>query len=378
MEREVYIDYSRNQTGNKPRNSGTTPRSSRPEARAVSDPTATQPQERETDGWVVLGVDRSYFRQRLITFDYTPPVTPQQLVEVANLQSREQLDELISEGLQGLWDDLPIETRQKYKDAETIRFKDIDPILIIQRGRRKLGERRKPGSMRAKAVENAFSVRIGDDYNGWKVRDDKEHPYQASFAEVLRGVSLSKLAQESQQRTGKAFALDFMGYGQVLRILPIRGGVAVALGDPRNDGTKQQDQERNISFIEGNVLKRSTWREMKAWLDSQDVDDKYFDLILSRPVRGLDDLTDNKGVNIVLLQRAWQMLSPHGGILLTQFLEQVFEPSLVDRWVRLLNQTPGIQADYSLQRNPACEPIAFRPVLSLIRSEGAPNRLPLL
>lgn len=378
MEAERSVSYSKSRAVNKPANPGATARNQHQEV--LQTPTVQAANfQRETDGWIVLGIDRSCLTERLIAFDYTPAMAPAQLIKTARLESRAQLDEFISAGIQGLWDDLPMEIRQQYREAKSVQFPpDIDPLFIIQRGKRAIAQRRKEGSMRVKAVENALKVKVGNDYDAWKVRDAREHPYQASFAEVLPGGSLTRLVQESRQRTGKAFVLDFMGYGQVLRDLPLTGGLAVALGDPRSEDTKQWDTKRNIAFVEGNVLKKSTWIEMQKWLDKQEAEDKKFDLILSRPVRGLDDLTDNEGVNIVLLQRAWQMLSPHDGVLLTQFLEQVFVPDLVDRWVRLLNQTEGIKASYSFTRNPACEPIAFRPALSLVKSEGAPAKLPLL
>lgn len=378
MEFERAADYSRSQAPSRPTNPGHAVRSHQSEAVKPHSSDIALPQK-ETNGWVVLGVDRSYFRERLIAFDYTPTVAPAQIMEAAHLESRAQLDELISAGIQGLWDDLPMDKRQQYKDAESIRFSpDIDPLVIIQRGKRALAKRRKEGSLRAKAVENALKVEPRRDYEDWKVRDSRQYPYGASFAEVIPGFSLSSSVEGSRQKTGKGLVLDFMGYGQVLRDLPLTGGLAVALSDPRSEEAKQYDARRNIDFIEGNVFKRSTWNRMQQWLDRQPTEDKKFDLILSRPVRGLDDLTDHKGANIVLLQRGWQMLSSHDGLLLTQFLEQVFEPDLVDRWVRLLNKTEGIKASYSLRRNPSCEPIAFRPALSLAKSEGAPEKLPLL
>lgn len=378
MEFERAVDYSRNQAPSRPTNPGNAARSHQSETTKPpsSDIALSQ---KETDGWVVLGVDRSYFRERLIAFDYTPAASPAQIMEAAHLESKTQLDELISEGIQGLWDDLPMEARQQYKNAESIRFSpDIDPLVIIQRGKKALAQRRKEGSLRVKAVENALRVQPRKDYEDWNVRDARQYPYGASFAEVIPGFTLSYLVEESRQKTGKGLVLDFMGYGQVLRDLPLTGGLAVALSDPRSEEAKQYDAKRNIDFVEGNVFKRSTWNRMQQWLDKQPTKDKKFDLILSRPVRGLDDLTGHKGANIVLLQRGWQMLSFHDGVLLTQFLEQVFEPDLVDRWVRLLNRTEGIKASYSLRRNPSCEPIAFRPVLSLVKSEGAPEKLPLL
>lgn len=377
MEREVYREQNPTAPSEINRHSRVLPHT-HTAAQADEHSTAT-PVERETEGWIVVGIDRSYFRQRFIAFDYAPAVAPAQLVEAANLESREQLDELISAGIQGLWDDLPMETRQQYRQAESIRFApDIDPMLIIERGKKALAQRRKEGSMRVKKVEAALRVKPHRDFDDWKVRDPRVHPYGVSFAEVMPAASLSHLVESSRRRTGKGLVLDFMGYGQVLRDLPLTGGLAVALGDPRNEQERQYDARRNINFVEGNVLKRSTWNEMQRWLDRQGTGDKKFDLILSRPVRGLDDLTDHKGVNLVLLQRGWQMLSSHNGVLLTQFLKQVFEPELVDRWVRLLNQTEGIKATYSLRRNPACEPIAFNPTLSLIKGEGAPAKLPLL
>src|SRR5207253_3616934 len=144
-----------------------------------------------------------------------------------------------------------------YREAEAIKFSpDIDPMLIIKRGKKALAQRRKEGSIRAKKVESALRVEPQNDWEGWKVRDARVHPYGASFAEVMPEMSLSHLVESSRQRTGKGLVLDFMGYGQVLRDLPLTGGLAVTLGDPRNEQERQYDTRRNIDFVEGNVLKR--------------------------------------------------------------------------------------------------------------------------
>lgn len=377
MEIERYVEHQRSRSTNGGLSSSTTLNSQTHKAERTHTK-GTSP-EKETDGWVVIGLDRSYIGARLIPFEYTPLVLPAQIIEAANLQSREQLDELVTAGIQGLWDDLPMETRKKYKQAEAIHFApEIDPLIIIKRGKQALARRRKEGSMRANKIERALRVEPRNDYTDWKVRDARDYPYGASFIEVLPGFSLSQLVETSKQKTGKALVLDFMGYGQVLQNLPLTGGLAVALHDPRSEDVKQRDAKRNIDFVDGNVFRRSTWNKMQKWLDRQETDDKKFDLILSRPVRGLDHLTDHRGVNIVLLQRGWKMLSSHNGILLTQFLEQIFNQSLIDKWVKLLNQTEGIKTSYSFRKNPACEPIAFRPALAIVKGEEAPEKLPLL
>ena len=94
MEIERSVDYSKSGATNRPSNPGARARTQRQEAQR--DPNAVVANlQGETDGWVVLGVDRSYFRERLIAFDYTPAITPAQLVKTAHLDSREQLDELV-------------------------------------------------------------------------------------------------------------------------------------------------------------------------------------------------------------------------------------------------------------------------------------------
>lgn len=233
-------------------------------------------------------------------------------------------------------------------------------------------------SLRAREIVQALRVKPYDDYSRWGIRDGLQYPYEASFAEVLPRGNLSQLVELSRQEIRKGLVLDFMGYGQVLRELPLTGGLAVALTDPRSKKNKESDTQRNISFVEGNVLRSSTWNEIKNWLAKQETDDQRFDLILSRPVRGLDALTNHHKVSIIILQRLWQLLSSQNGVLLTQFRKEVFDLNLVNRWVMLLNRTKGIKASLSLTRDPPCYPGAFKPAISLIKSEGAPEKLPLL
>ena len=208
--------------------------------------------------------------------------------------------------------------------------------------------------------------------------------FDKSFHDVLDGKSIARITSENKQRTGKSFALDLMGYGDILRRnVHLDGGVAVALSDQRLPKDKRSDEEDNIDFVEGNILHNSTWAALQRWLDRQEVEDKHFDLIICRPISGFNNLGYNSGVYITLIQKAWRLLSPHNGALLTQIpdrprVKPIFGEKVIADWVKLLNATQGVRANYSYRATLTEEGMVSYPALGLTKSEGAPAKLPLL
>lgn len=204
----------------------------------------------------------------------------------------------------------------------------------------------------------------------WGVARSREFSYRTFFAEIE---DIAQLNRKIMQRDGEVNALDLMGYGDVFRgELFVSKGLAIALSDIRDNTTKCGDKQRNISLIEGNVLRRSTWNKMKKWLRTQKIEDRKFNLILSRPVGGFETLTSDVGVHFLLLQRAYQLLGLNGKIL-TQISPRL-EDSSIRRWIKSVNQTQGLMAKYSINKDPDLP----SGVISLTKLPDAPQRLPFL
>lgn len=230
------------------------------------------------------------------------------------------------------------------------------------------------------SIERKLDVgrETGNDYYKWAVRSSNDYPYQKSFLGVLKGRSIQSLVRDAKAKTGKALVLDLMGYGDVLRKLPIDAGLAIALEDPRRTYDKNLDKEKNITLLEGNILKRNTWNKIDEWLHNKNAE-VGFNLILCRPVRGLSYLTEQQKVHITLLQRLWKLLNSNGGRLITQIQDRLFPSLLMFDWINMLNQMKGIRADYCsrTERDDYVTFQAFLPVISLIKRKGAPDTLPI-
>lgn len=199
-------------------------------------------------------------------------------------------------------------------------------------------------------------------------------PYDNDFQNVLNGKTLAQLVQERRDKVPEVLVLDFMGYGKPLRRLPLTGGLAVALEDPRNEAKRQEDIGNNIGFVQGNVLQRSTWNKISEWLESQRTSDKKFQLILARPSNGFNCLSADIGLPFVLLQRAWQLLSFDNGMLFTQVPTWIFPNTRfsldVEDWVEILNRTRGVEARFSRSS------VSCSAALSLIKRKDSPATLP--
>lgn len=201
--------------------------------------------------------------------------------------------------------------------------------------------------------------------------------YQSFFGRVFETPFRDFLIGRRQE--GKnTFVLDLMSPGAVLHQLPIQGGLAVSLGDGRTDEEKMADRENGIDLATGNVLLIEPWKKIHSWLFQHNIDG--FDLILCRPDGGLDPsyIPEIKGVYYSLINRAWNVLSPDNGVLLTQvpyhlhyLREYSFSPGPVpkkemDKWLQLLlDSNIGVNYDFQL-------------ALKLVRNPNSPQNLPVL
>jgi len=207
----------------------------------------------------------------------------------------------------------------------------------------------------------------------WFVTHSSRADYQKAFDNVLHGRLIHDSILARTMRSQQAFAMDLMGYGTALD-MPMTGGLAVSLSDKRLVTQQQRDSQKNIGHISGDVLKSTTWVEIEEWIKKNNTQDQGFHLIMCRPIRGIRHLTDRPEVHSVLLQRAWNVLSPDRGVLLTQ--THTADSPYLPQWIDILNATPGIHADFHIPDHNQEEIYDTLPTLKLTRLPDAPEKLP--
>lgn len=200
--------------------------------------------------------------------------------------------------------------------------------------------------------------------------------YTETFRELLDGKKFSDIVQEGKDGGRKTLVMDLMGYGHVLRDLPVSGGLAVALSDPRNRHTTYEDSLRNISLKTGDVLLGGTWKKIRDWLGDQDVEDKRFNLILFRPIRGIENITNNIDVNFALLRNLWQILNVDNGMIFAQANIPIGNRDKLHAWVNAINKSyPGLAKLIDSNGMPFYD---LGPKLLLVKTPNSPHRLPTL
>ncbi len=104
--------------------------------------------------------------------------------------------------------------------------------------------------------------------------------YQQSFNALLNDQSLTDFTDNLSSINRKT-ALDVMGYGEVLKDLPIDRGIAMALTDQRSSRPITNPRLKKIEMVTGNILHSQTWQKLADCLSGDRVQ-----LILCRPLRG--------------------------------------------------------------------------------------------
>lgn len=214
-----------------------------------------------------------------------------------------------------------------------------------------------------RAREDRWSIFYGE--KPWTVYDANLSDYLDSFEPVFSvGEFWHHLQHTIKDKGRKLHALDVAGQGEALRILMstdyLESITAITLADSRSPLKKREDQVKGIKVIAGDVSVGSTWTIVK---------EKKFDLITCRPLGGLEAL-QYPGVYFAVFNRMYKKLET-GGLLLTEVPKNVIR-RVGDGWVEKLKQTPGLRVRFYREGD------YLNPVLSLIRSEGAPKNLRFL
>ncbi len=172
----------------------------------------------------------------------------------------------------------------------------------------------------------------------WLRLRDPVKSYQDFFGDIFPQDFASFLQLRTQHRKN-ANVLDLMNPNtDVLRRLPLQMGLALSLGDGRTDEQKTTDRalnvDLNVDLLEGNILLKRTWREIKKHMETRGIDS--FSLILCRPYGGFgpECIPYIRGLYFKLLDNAWGLLSPDGGVLLTELPQHLHRANIYEHEIR--------------------------------------------
>jgi hypothetical protein len=172
----------------------------------------------------------------------------------------------------------------------------------------------------------------------WATHDSGLNDYSDTFNDVLK-TSLSLHLKASVENNPNASILDIAAAETAVREatdLGFKYGLAVSLGFGL--GSLPPAEASVIEIVNGDIVEQSTWQTIDEHMRANAV--PTFDVILSRPLRGLHHFTNSVAMHFELLQRAWRILSPQNGQLLFQIPHMTFGIG-VD-YLEKLNATSGI------------------------------------
>lgn len=199
--------------------------------------------------------------------------------------------------------------------------------------------------------------------------DSKLEKYQ-DFFNHAHGIDLAATVKNKKEKFKFVSALNIMGQTGVLKEMQQFGldyGVAISLGDRRDEDRVKLEERQGLFQVQGNVLHGSTWRQVKKL-------HPVFDLIFARPEGGYDTLPKNPQIHWAILKKAYEFLSPRDGVLITQVSKSLYDFYYreIDLWVKAANKE-GLSAKLSIGPAPFEYPI----VLTLNKTYSSPKSLPV-
>ena len=163
----------------------------------------------------------------------------------------------------------------------------------------------------------------------------------------LQPGTLMKIISHMSTQGITPFGLDVGSDTSALRSLGIPG-VAIGLGETRTQEMIEEDLNNNRYFVNGDVLRRSTWRRLHDVMRVNGII-KGFPLILEVADGGLTKITRDPNVHFDLAQEMWSVLYPNNGRMFLQMRnnDKFFLSSypLINNlnWINFLKES-GIEA----------------------------------
>jgi hypothetical protein len=132
--------------------------------------------------------------------------------------------------------------------------------------------------------------------------------------------------------------------------LPIDGGIAVTLNDPRRDEAKiKADERKKLFLVEDDIFKPKANRKLKDYMDNLGITEEGFALVMARPYGGAQI---NKGeeefipVYYSLLRKVWNIVSRHDGEIFCPVPPSLINTALIERWTKLMKEA-GASVEFS-------------------------------
>lgn len=223
------------------------------------------------------------------------------------------------------------------------------------------------------AIRKVLDAQISDNKHGaegWLFYGNRIADYELTFGDILHGKPISSLLGEKND----IVAVDLMSSSSALRSLFVevpyktKFGLAVSLGDIRSREEKKADEKLNIEQLEGDLLDFNFWeKDLRPKLKGRKAD-----LVLERAEGGLFNLTDNYKVHLMLLRRAWNILSSDNGVFLFQMPALYGYKFSQMRMLREFFDKKGI--DFSFAFSALGELYCAK----LVKTPDSPEKLPFL
>lgn len=213
------------------------------------------------------------------------------------------------------------------------------------------------------------------EYTGRKTSEEANKPeapwgvYRSDYVEYcqyfgINPIEIKDFVEKRKLQNTSVYGLDLLSSTTALQSLDING-IAVGLGDPRNEDEKKLDEDKR-SIVTTNLLteKKKSWKLIEEMMSKMKIES--FDLILQRGVGGLESIGGPLR-RMYHLQKMWKHLSK-GGIILTEVKDTDLEYLQDSGWIKLWQNTPGIRV----------RPLNLKCAGLLISKEkDAPDSLPI-
>jgi len=150
----------------------------------------------------------------------------------------------------------------------------------------------------------------------WQIFGDNFSDYRSDFRVVDGDDVINKKLRELKSR-GNTVMVDLMADTSALDQLDANGFrgrfLGVGLNDKREKEARISQEARNISFVNGDLNKSHTWKEIADWVGGSKID-----LLMERGYGGLYFVPTYVHYQRAVMSRMWDMLNPDGGLMMLQ------------------------------------------------------------
>ncbi len=133
--------------------------------------------------------------------------------------------------------------------------------------------------------------------------------------------------------------------------LPIDGGVAITLDDPRRrEAQIGADERKNLYCTPGDISKFQTRKELQNVMGKLGIVEEGFGLVMARPYGGIktgEEEGEYAPLYYVFLQQFWNLTSKHNGEIICPVLPSLSKSALFNRWIELMKNEVKAEVETS-------------------------------